>query len=151
MVTQAELYLVYTIPEGPEQTAKYDDLELKVKLNIAAARLARGKYRDVIDYCLQIKKEQPNNQKAFFRKATAHLELNELEEAELEILGLEKLPDSQANAAALRAKLKAYVRRASSQIADLNRARESASKGLVTPEGDASLAPRQTTDPQTQT
>lgn len=109
MLTQAELYLVYTIPEGPAETAQYDDLELKVKLNISAVRLASGRFRDVIDYCLQIKKAQPANQKAHFRKASAHLELNEFDEAELEIRALEKLPDSAASVATLRVKLKSYV------------------------------------------
>jgi tetratricopeptide (TPR) repeat protein len=101
--------LSYTIPDGDVETKNYDELELKVKLNISAVRLARGKYRDTIDYCEQIRRSDPNNLKATFRKATSHLELNEFDEAEKEIQRLQDLKGAAEDITILQNKLSSYV------------------------------------------
>lgn len=101
--------MTYTIPEGPEETKRYDDLDLKIKLNISAVRLAREKYRDAINYCQQVRRDDKDNKKATYRKATAHLELNEFELAEEEIELLKSQQGIKADIDQLTMKLKQYV------------------------------------------
>jgi tetratricopeptide (TPR) repeat protein len=71
--------------------------------------LARKKYRDAINYCEQVRREDKKNHKATYRKALAHLELNEFKEAEGEIDHLVLLEGSKADIDQLNAKLKQYV------------------------------------------
>lgn len=103
--------MTYTIPEGEKESKEFETLEEKVRLNIAAVRLALGKYRDCIDYSLLVQKSDPKNPKPYYRKATCHLELNEFEEAETEIRLLETTigESSKDDVAALRTKLAKYV------------------------------------------
>lgn len=103
------MYLTYTIPQGEKETKDYGELELKLKLNLSAVKLARKKYRDSINYCEQVRRDDKNNQKATYRKALAHLELNEFKEAEEEIQTLVSQKGQQADIEALQAKLTQYV------------------------------------------
>ena len=103
--------MTYTIPEGEKETKEFETLEEKIRLNVGAVRLAQGKYRDCIDYCLLVQKSDPNNPKPYYRKATCHLELNEFAEAEAEIRLLESVGGaiSKEDVTTLRAKLSKYV------------------------------------------
>jgi tetratricopeptide (TPR) repeat protein len=101
--------MTYTIPEGRDETKKYDELDLKIKLNISAVRLSRHKYRDAINYCQQVRREDKDNQKATYRKAIAHLELNEFDLAEEEIDLLISQNGTKSDIDQLSSKLKQYV------------------------------------------
>ena len=63
----------------------------------------------MIDYCVQIQREDPKNPKASFRKVKAHLELNEFEEAEKEIRVLEGTTATKEECDSLKEILHAYV------------------------------------------
>lgn len=80
-----------------------------MKLNISAVKLARKQYRDAINYCEQVRRDDKTNQKATYRKALAHLELNEFAEAQQEIDCLVSMNGAQADIDTLKSKLKQYV------------------------------------------
>lgn len=82
MYQKAQLYMIYTIAEGAEEDKLYDSLEKSLNLNMAFVSLKQKKYRDAINFCMQVLKHDPSNLKAQFRLVKAHIELIEFTEAD---------------------------------------------------------------------
>ncbi|XP_063922956.1 peptidyl-prolyl cis-trans isomerase D isoform X2 [Zophobas morio] len=57
------------------------EVRINSLLNLAAVRLKRHKYNEVIDLCSQVILKEPNNGKAFYRRAQARLALRDYDKA----------------------------------------------------------------------
>ncbi|XP_044253889.1 peptidyl-prolyl cis-trans isomerase D isoform X1 [Tribolium madens] len=58
-----------------------EDLKMNSLLNLAAVRLKRHKYKEVIDLCSQVILKEPKNGKAFYRRGQAKLALKDYDKA----------------------------------------------------------------------
>ncbi|RZB40848.1 peptidyl-prolyl cis-trans isomerase D, partial [Asbolus verrucosus] len=60
---------------------RVEELRINSLLNLAAVRLKRNKYKEVVDLCSQVITKDPNNGKAFYRRAQAKLALRDYDKA----------------------------------------------------------------------
>lgn len=60
---------------------KINDIKISSLLNLAAVRLKKGKYKDVIDICDQVLMIEEGNGKALYRRAQGKMGLKEYDEA----------------------------------------------------------------------
>ena len=58
---------------GEEEWTELLDLKIPLLLNLAQCRLSLGDFYPVIEHCDEVIKHQPNNVKALFRRAKAHV------------------------------------------------------------------------------
>ncbi|KAM3137677.1 hypothetical protein pb186bvf_010291 [Paramecium bursaria] len=79
---KALLHFDYTFPDTPEEEKKFQQLQEQCNNNMAQCKFMQQKYEDALNYCYQVLKQNPNNQKAIFRKAKIYLAQREFEKCE---------------------------------------------------------------------
>lgn len=73
--------MTYTIADNKPEEVQCDSLNLTCNLNMAAVKLQQKDYHDAISYCDITLRQDPNNQKALYRQAQAHIALDQFEDA----------------------------------------------------------------------
>eukprot|EP01056_Protomagalhaensia_sp_Gyna25_P003945 Protomagalhaensia_sp_Gyna_25__3944@NODE_354_length_3757_cov_19_342657_g273_i0_p1_GENE_NODE_354_length_3757_cov_19_342657_g273_i0NODE_354_length_3757_cov_19_342657_g273_i0_p1_ORF_typecomplete_len704_score170_01ANAPC3/PF12895_7/0_0012BTAD/PF03704_17/1_3e03BTAD/PF03704_17/0_0063TPR_MalT/PF17874_1/0_0048TPR_1/PF00515_28/58TPR_1/PF00515_28/7_1TPR_1/PF00515_28/6_9TPR_16/PF13432_6/2_1TPR_16/PF13432_6/0_33TPR_19/PF14559_6/2_9e03TPR_19/PF14559_6/6_1TPR_19/PF14559_6/0_063DUF3600/PF12207_8/0_51TPR_2/PF0771 len=79
---KALIYYDYTFPENDQQEQEFQQDKLSAHLNLAAAKLNLQEYRECIVQCYQATKMDDKCMKAYYRKAQAHLALDEFDEVD---------------------------------------------------------------------
>eukprot|EP01055_Gregarina_sp_Pseudo9_P000202 Gregarina_sp_Pseudo_9__201@NODE_1130_length_1854_cov_5_503581_g1057_i0_p1_GENE_NODE_1130_length_1854_cov_5_503581_g1057_i0NODE_1130_length_1854_cov_5_503581_g1057_i0_p1_ORF_typecomplete_len592_score149_25ANAPC3/PF12895_7/1_2e05DUF3856/PF12968_7/0_00022TPR_19/PF14559_6/8_6e03TPR_19/PF14559_6/0_4TPR_19/PF14559_6/0_005TPR_16/PF13432_6/0_033TPR_16/PF13432_6/0_078TPR_1/PF00515_28/3_2TPR_1/PF00515_28/1_7TPR_1/PF00515_28/6PAN_1/PF00024_26/0_0059TPR_2/PF07719_17/2_7TPR_2/PF07719_17/2e02TPR_2/PF07719_17/ len=94
---KALLYYEYTFPESDSQEKDFNENKLSAHLNLAAAKLNLQEYRECISQCYQATRLDSQCLKAYYRKAQAHLALDEFDEVDAvmtEVLKIQALDAS---------------------------------------------------------
>eukprot|EP01054_Gregarina_sp_Poly1_P003619 Gregarina_sp_Poly_1__3618@NODE_2064_length_2747_cov_196_639552_g1332_i0_p1_GENE_NODE_2064_length_2747_cov_196_639552_g1332_i0NODE_2064_length_2747_cov_196_639552_g1332_i0_p1_ORF_typecomplete_len671_score139_64ANAPC3/PF12895_7/0_00013DUF3856/PF12968_7/0_00024DUF3856/PF12968_7/2_8e02TPR_19/PF14559_6/0_0095TPR_19/PF14559_6/8_2e03TPR_MalT/PF17874_1/0_0037TPR_MalT/PF17874_1/5e03DUF4919/PF16266_5/0_013TPR_1/PF00515_28/18TPR_1/PF00515_28/26TPR_1/PF00515_28/9TPR_16/PF13432_6/1TPR_16/PF13432_6/0_075TPR_1 len=91
---KALLYYDYTFPEGDIQEIDFNENKLSTHLNLAAAKLNLQEYRECISQCYQATKMDSRCLKAYYRKAQAHLALDEFEEVDSVLEQVKEIQES---------------------------------------------------------
>eukprot|EP01053_Blabericola_migrator_P006703 Blabericola_migrator_1__6702@NODE_338_length_9616_cov_89_769714_g272_i0_p2_GENE_NODE_338_length_9616_cov_89_769714_g272_i0NODE_338_length_9616_cov_89_769714_g272_i0_p2_ORF_typecomplete_len716_score139_82DUF3856/PF12968_7/1_1e05ANAPC3/PF12895_7/7_5e05ANAPC3/PF12895_7/1_5e03RPN7/PF10602_9/0_0011TPR_1/PF00515_28/1_3TPR_1/PF00515_28/1_7TPR_1/PF00515_28/73TPR_19/PF14559_6/0_15TPR_19/PF14559_6/0_068TPR_16/PF13432_6/0_0083TPR_16/PF13432_6/0_25TPR_MalT/PF17874_1/0_005BTAD/PF03704_17/1_9e03BTAD/PF03704_1 len=90
---KALLYYDYTFPETEEEEKSFNENKLAAHLNLAAAKLNLGEYRECISQCYQATRMDAHCLKAFYRKAQAHLALDEFDEVDAVLNEVKSFPN----------------------------------------------------------
>ena len=109
MYKKANTYLAYLIPNTKEEQEKYDEIEIKLNMNLALVNMNLKQYRKAIDKQLDfVLRRTPENMKAWYRKAKCLLLMFEFKECEAAFRQIfERFGDKDKEIMALYAQLNA--------------------------------------------
>mmetsp|Transcript_4831 Transcript_4831/g.9026 ORF Transcript_4831/g.9026 Transcript_4831/m.9026 type:complete len:248 (+) Transcript_4831:367-1110(+) len=103
---KAMLQLDYTFPDTPEEQKQFDELNLSLALNMAAAKWFLQEYDEVLNMAHLALKQNPDHPKALYRTAQVHIARDQFEEASTVLKRLLTLTPQSLEVRELNAKLK---------------------------------------------